>query len=584
MHTGTFPVHRITERLAVTEPETKAQPRRWWQKRWLQALATIAVLGLIAFATALEYAARHAEPIIRQRIIESMSRRFDSPVELDRVDVSAIKGLQVEGFGLRVKYVAGANSPGNANDTQPMLNVQRFRFRTDLRALFHATSSVGIVYVDGMELHIPPAEQRGPLLHNPNSLSAKQGRIPLLVNHVVCDDATIYIETSKPGKEPLEFDIQHLDLTDIGVSKPFHYDAVLTNPKPTGLIHAVGSFGPWASDQPRNTPIDGDYNFSHADLNSIHGIGGMLSSTGRFSGQLGHVIVDGVTDTPDFSIDTANHPMPLHTQFHAIVDGTSGDTTLSPVEARLGHSTFTARGTVAKIGKQGHDIALDVDMTSARIEDMLQLAVKTRPPIMRGALGMNTKLHIPPGPQRVAEKLQLAGRFNIRSVSFSNPATQDKIDGMSLRAQGRPREVQQASSDHTAEVQSEMKADFTLDSGITTIHNLNYQIPGALVLLDGVYSLDGQVFEFKGHVRTDATASHMTTGWKAFLLKPVDPFLKKNGAGLELPISVSGTNGDVHFGLALHGSSNETTDQMKQDLKAQAKLKKQEARAAKQKR
>jgi hypothetical protein len=85
--------------------------------------------------------------------------------------------------------------------------------------------------------------------------------------------------------------------------------------------------------------------------------------------------------------------------------------------------------------------------------------------------------------------------------------------------------------------------------------------------MDGVYSLNGEVFEFKGHVRTDATASQMTTGWKSLLLKPVDPFLKKNGAGLELPIQISGARGDVHFGLAMHGSSNESTDEMKQDLK-----------------
>jgi hypothetical protein len=206
-------------------------------------------------------------------------------------------------------------------------------------------------------------------------------------------------------------------------------------------------------------------------------------------------------------------------------------------------------------------------MPNARIEDMLQLAVKTEPPLMRGSLTMHTTLHIPPGPTRVAEKMQLAGSFNIRAVAFSNPSVQDKVDAMSMRAQGRPKEAGTAGSDHTAEVASEMKADFTLDHAIATVHNLNYQIPGALVMLNGVYSLNGEVFEFKGHVRTDATASQMTTGWKALLLKPVDPFLEKNGAGLELPISVSGTRGEPHFGLAMHGTSNESTDEMKQDLK-----------------
>jgi hypothetical protein len=112
-----------------------------------------------------------------------------------------------------------------------------------------------------------------------------------------------------------------------------------------------------------------------------------------------------------------------------------------------------------------------------------------------------------------------------------------------------------------------MSAKFSLRHGQMNVDDLHYQIPGALVMMNGVYSIDGNVFEFKGHVRTDATASHMVTGWKSWLLKPVDPFLKKNGAGLELPISVSGTQGDVHFGLALHGSADESSQQMAAELK-----------------
>jgi hypothetical protein len=131
-----------------------------------------------------------------------------------------------------------------------------------------------------------------------------------------------------------------------------------------------------------------------------------------------------------------------------------------------------------------------------------------------------------------------------------------------------------------------MSAKFALGHGLMTVDDLHYQIPGALVLMNGVYSLDGNIFEFKGHVRTQATASQMVTGWKSWLLKPVDPFLKKNGAGLQLPISISGTQGDVHFGLALHGTADETSKQMQQDLKtnrpsmlADAKAKREEEKA-----
>jgi hypothetical protein len=42
-----------------------------------------------------------------------------------------------------------------------------------------------------------------------------------------------------------------------------------------------------------------------------------------------------MTKTPDFALDTANHPVPLETTFQTLVDGTSGDTYLRPVEAKL---------------------------------------------------------------------------------------------------------------------------------------------------------------------------------------------------------------------------------------------------------
>jgi hypothetical protein len=184
---------------------------------------------------------------------------------------------------------------------------------------------------------------------------------------------------------------------------------------------------------------------------------------------------------------------------------------------------------------------------------------------------MKAQLHIPPGETRVPEKMQLAGRFQLREVRFNNAGIQDKVDGLSARAQGRPKEVAEYSTDKQAEVSSRMSAQFSLAHGLMSVNDLDYQIPGALVLLNGVYSMDGNLFEFKGHVRTDATASQMVTGWKSWLLKPVDPFLKKNGAGLELPISISGTQSDVHFGLALHGTVEESNQAMAEDLHANRK-------------
>ena len=58
-------------------------------------------------------------------------------------------------------------------------------------------------------------------------------------------------------------------------------------------------------------------------------------------------------------------------------------------------------------------------------------------------------------------------------------------------------------------------------------------------------------FDFAGTARTQATASQMLTGWKSILAMPLDRLLKKDGAGLEVPIKISGTKSRPKLGLDL---------------------------------
>ena len=153
------------------------------------------------------------------------------------------------------------------------------------------------------------------------------------MDKLVCDQAKLIVNTSRPDKPPLEFDIESLKMTTIGPGSPMHFDAKLTNPKPVGQIMSSGLFGPWQPDSPRDTPVSGTYSFDHADLGTVKGIGGILSSTGKYAGILDKIVVDGTTDTPDFHIAISGRNVPLHTEFHAIVDGTNGDTYLQPVRA-----------------------------------------------------------------------------------------------------------------------------------------------------------------------------------------------------------------------------------------------------------
>jgi len=94
-----------------------------------------------------------------------------------------------------------------------------------------------------------------------------------------------------------------------------------------------------------------------------------------------------------------------------------------------------------------------------------------------------------------------------------------------------------------------MSGTYNLSNGLLSCSKLHFQLPGTEVNLSGKYSLDGFQFDFHGNARMQAKLSHMVTGLKSILLKPVDPFFSKHGAGTEIPVKVSGTKSEPHFGL-----------------------------------
>ncbi|MGD0162351.1 MAG: hypothetical protein ABSB39_07750 [Candidatus Sulfotelmatobacter sp.] len=522
--------------------------------KWIGVVAFMTLAGL---ALAVRLTIARAEPILRARVIETLSNRFDSKVELGSLHVSIADGIEVSGSGLKIFGTTDPNpyEPG----VQALIGVQEFRFQTALLGLVRSPMHIDTVYVKGLELNVPPKEDRREM----TNMDSRTGKMTIFVDKFVCEDTKLLINTSKPGKPPLEFAIGDLKMKDVGPGQPLQFNATLVNPKPVGDIQSSGLFGPWRQDSPRDTPVQGDYSFRNADLSTIKGIGGTLSSTGQYSGTLGDIAVHGTTDTPDFQIATSGHPVPLHTEFHAIVDGTSGDTYLRPVNATVLHSSFTAEGSIVRMSApHGHDIELTVMLDHARIEDLLKLGVRTDPPVMTGPVEMKTRLSLVPGDASVADRLKLAGNFHVLRARFTNEKVQSKLDSLSLRSQGKPKQAQEHPEE---DVPVDLQGVFTLKDGLLSFSSLHFLIPGTHVDMTGDYSLDGQTFDFSGKARLDAKVSQMTTGWKSILLRPVDPFFSKGGAGTEIPIRITGTESEPHFGLDFghkdeHESSDKNTD------------------------
>jgi hypothetical protein len=522
----------------MTVIEARSRGQTVW--RWVAMAGLLAVI-MLAFVG--EVMVHRAAPILKGRVIGTLRTQFHSRVELEDFDVSVLKGLAIEGNGLRIYAPEDVVAAGA---TQPLIAIRHFTFHTNLAGLFLKPMHVGTVAVDGLVIDVPPKTERKAAATTDRR---HKGKITIVVDEIVCTGSRLLIESSKPGKDPKDFELERIEMHNVGPNQPWRYQATLTNAVPRGEIHANGLFGPWQTENPGDSAVMGHYTFDDADLGTIKGIGGTLSSVGSFNGQLNKIAVQGTTQTPDFSIDTGDHPVPLETTFDAVVDGTTGDTYLNRVDAMLGQSQFSTSGAVVNIKGQGHEIDLDVQVPAGRIQDFLTLAVKTRPAIMTGQIGMKAKIKIRPGKQRVAEKLGMQGGFSLTAIHFTNPAWEDKVDMMSLRAEGHPKEAKPGAAD----VHSAMTGQFVMDRGELRFQSLKYTLPGADVALAGVYSMDGNKFDFTGTVRTKAKLSQMVASkWKSLLLKPVDPFFNKNGAGAEIPVKVSGTKGAPKFGLDLH--------------------------------
>ena len=124
------------------------RPSRKW--RWI---AGAFVLALILAAIGVWIVIAHAQPLLRTRVIETLSTRFKSRVELAEFHVWIANGVHVEGKGLEIYGATDPNpyQPG----VQPLLKIGEFRFQTALRSLFREPMHVDTIYVSGLTMNIP---------------------------------------------------------------------------------------------------------------------------------------------------------------------------------------------------------------------------------------------------------------------------------------------------------------------------------------------------------------------------------------------------------------------------------------------
>ncbi|HTV53455.1 MAG TPA: hypothetical protein VMI06_00905, partial [Terriglobia bacterium] len=470
----------------------------------------IAGIALLSLAALLTVFLAFLSPLSERWVVKALASHYHAEVQLRTFDVSFFPRISVTGSGLVLR---AKDQPG----APPLASVRQFSMGTSWLGLLRHPSHVRDVWLDGLTINVLPGKRKEEPQGQPKR-KKKHHLPPFYFQNVSANGTVLNIFSSNPQKPPRVFAISKLQLQSIAVGKAMSFQATLTNPKPIGQIQTTGHFGPWEPGDPSMTAVSGTYHFNNADLSTIHGLIGILSSQGNYSGVLGFITVHGETDTPDFGLGISNNRIDLKTQFTAIVDGVNGNTLLRLVRAQLGNSVIIARGGALRAtGVKGRIVSLVVSADHARLADIMRLAVKSATPPMLGEADIETQFDLPPGQQDIASRLNLNGHFAIQSARFTDPQVEEKMTHLSERAEGRPRE-----KDGKAAV-VDLRGSFALSNGLMTFSKLSFGVEGATVNLQGTYGLTAENLDFKGNLRMKAKISQTTTGIKSFLLRAIDP-------------------------------------------------------------
>jgi hypothetical protein len=504
---------------------TARHPRRI--PRWLRivglCVAAVPIVGIVILATHWPF----SEDAMRRAIREATSR----PVEIGAFHTSYFPpGCLAE--NVRVLHNGNPEGP-------PLITVEKLMVHASLTGLFSKPKRLGEVKVVGMHVRIPPKDGK----HGTAKFALDTGGSSLAISKIVADGALLEFAGDKPGDEPYRLRIDALKLTGVGTGKPWTYSAILTNTLPPGVIKAEGKFGPWNPDDPGVTPVAGDYTYNDVDLSVFRGISGTLQAKGKFQGPLGKIVTDGSIEVSNFHVEKSGSRVRMNVAYHALVNGTNGDTTLDPAEVRFLRTTLIARGPIAgRKGEDGKTVTLDLSVPRGRIDDILRLFVTEKTAPLSGGVNLRGKFVWPAGPGQFVRKIRMDLAFGVDGGRFRSESTQGTIDRISNSAQ------HQEENPRTA--LSELRGQAAFRGGVITFRDVSFNVIGASSKIHGTYGLEDDRVDLHGVLTTAGKLSAATEGFfKKLLVKAITPFFKKKNDVKVVPFKITGTFKDASVSL-----------------------------------
>jgi hypothetical protein len=519
--------------LERTNREERTGERRRFP-RWL-AGAGIVILALAAIGFG--FLARHW-PFSEQNVTQALEETFHGSVQFTNFHKTFFPHLGCIAEGGTMVH------PSSPPGSPPLISAQEFILRASYLDLLLRPGYVSRIELQGLRIQIPPLGTRVKTPQHAETPSTTR------IGEVVANDALLEIAREKG--DPLRFAIHALTLSSVSRTKPFAYDVSFLNALPPGEIQSRGHFGPWNSADPGKTPVSGTYKFEHADLGSLEGVEGTLSSHDDFAGSLEQMETHGTVDIPDFKAKRAGRSSPIQARYHAFVDAVNGDVHLEHVDTTVVKTLILASGSLAgKPEHHGKTTSLEVHVKGGRIQDVFRLFVKEPRSPASGVISFRAHVEIPPEGRGFLQELLLKGDFGIEGGRFTKPETQQKVATLSERAQGKKAEED---DEDPAGVISNLDGHVDLRNGVATLTKISFEVPGAEAHMHGTFNLLNDKLDFHGTLKTDSNFTEMTGGgFKSIFLKPFDAIFKKNPKGAEIPVKVTGTYHHPEYALELSG-------------------------------
>ena len=484
-------------------------------------------------------------PFARQRVIDDLQDDFHGTITFREYHKTFFPhpGCVAEGVTLvRPGFPAGA---------PPFVSAEKLVIRAHYADFLLRPGYISHIELVGLQVHVPPVGTFP-------KAAPDQSPSTMRVGAVVANSSLL--EIARQDAAPLRFQIHTLTLGSVSRKDGFAFDVAFLNATPPGEIQSRGHFGPWNASSPDQTPVSGTYKFEHAYLGNFDGIDGVLTSHDNFQGTLGQIETRGTVEIPDFQLRRAARSAPIASSFHSFVDALNGDVRLEHVETTIVKTRVLARGGVQGTpGKEGKVTALDLNVSNGRLQDLIRLFIKEPRSPVAGTISFRAHATVPPQGRPFEQEVILVGDFGIDDGHFTKPETQEKVAGLSERAQGKkPDDKSKGPNDSDdADVErviSDLRGHVELRNGVATLTNLSFRVPGAVANVHGTFNLLNEKIDFHGTLKTDAEFSKVGGGGvKSIFLKPFDAIFKKKHGGAEIPIKMTGTYSHPEPGLEITG-------------------------------